>query len=158
MSVDSEEGTGTTFYLYFPAASAAIPMASDPAAPGTRGNGQTILVVDDEPALLAATSRILRQNGYTTLEAATYNQALTLAAAHQFQLLLTDSVMPHMSGATLADRITELKPGLRVLYMTGYAPAAPGPSGRGGDQAAKIQKPFTSQTLLQAIHQALETT
>ena len=159
MRVDSAEGVGTTFCLYFPAARAAIPLAPDPAAAGPAGDGQTILVVDDEPAVLAATARILRQNGYATLEAATYGQALELAASGQFQLLLTDSVMPRMSGATLAERITELKPGLPVVYMTGYGPATPDPPSRpGGDQAARLQKPFTPQTLLQTIRQALETT
>jgi two-component system, cell cycle sensor histidine kinase and response regulator CckA len=86
---------------------------------GSQGNGQTILVVDDEPAVLAAAARVLRSNGYATLEAATYEQAITLAETRPFQLLLTDSVMPCMSGAALADRITGLRPGLPVLYMTG---------------------------------------
>jgi DNA-binding NtrC family response regulator len=157
ISVDSEEGTGTTFCVYFPVSSAVMLLAPDPAAPGTGGNGQTILVVDDEPVVLAATSRILRQNGYATLEAASYDQALTLAASHQVQLLLTDSVMPRMSGPAVADRITELKPGLPVVYMTGYGLVSPDPSPGSNDQAAGIQKPFTPQTLLQAVRHALET-
>ena len=157
MRVDSAEGAGTTFCLYFPAAAAATPVASDPAADRPTGDGQTILVVDDEPAVLAAAARILSQNGYATLEAVSYGQALELAASRQFQLLLTDSIMPHMSGASLADRIIELKPGIPVVYMTG-GPVTPGPSHADDHPATKIQKPFTAQTLLQTIRQALDTT
>ena len=154
IGVDSEQGAGTTFRLYFPAAAPAAPPAADQAAPQVTGNGQTILVVDDEPAVLAAAARILRGNGYATLEAASYEQAITLAQTRQIQLLLTDSVMPREPGDALAGRITGLRPGLPVLYMTGYgqdeSPATP-------DQPARISKPFTAQTLLQAVHQALNT-
>jgi len=65
--------------------------------------------------------------------------------------------MPHMSGASLADRIIELKPGIPVVYMTG-GPVTPGPSHADDHQATKIRKPFTAQTLLQTIRQALDTT
>jgi two-component system cell cycle sensor histidine kinase/response regulator CckA len=156
ISLDSEPGAGTTFRLYFPVATSvaasAAAEAADQAKPQAMGNGQTILVVDDEPGVLASAARILRGNGYATLEAASYEQAITLAETSELQLLLTDSVMPRMSGAALADRITGLRPGVPVLYMTGYGPgAAPG----GSDPAARIQKPFTAQTLLQAVQQAL---
>jgi PAS domain S-box-containing protein len=155
ISVDSEPGAGTTFRLYFPLATSAASPAAEVAAPQATGNGQTILVVDDEPAVLAAAVRILRDGGYATLEAASYEQAITLAEAHQLQLtlLLTDSVMPRMSGDALADRITGLRPGLPVLYMTGYGPGAAPPDS--SDQAARIQKPFTTQSLLQAVQLAL---
>jgi PAS domain S-box-containing protein len=155
ISVDSELGAGTTFRLYFPAATSAAPEAADQAAPQATGNGQTILVVDDEPAVLAAAARILRENGYATLEAGTYEQAITLAETHQLQLrlLLTDSVMPRMSGDALADRISGLRPGLPVLYMTGYGQGA-SPLGS-SDPGARVQKPFTAQTLLQAVQEAL---
>ncbi len=185
MSVDSEEGTGTTFGLYFPAstaapstgapstaapstaapstadastaaASSAAAATPDPAAPHIRGNGETILVVDDEPGVLEVTSRILHQNGYTTLAAATFEEALSLAASHDFQLLLTDSVMPNMSGRTLAERVAELRPGLAVLYMSGYSQAMPGPSRGRTDGTASIQKPFNRQALLEAVHAALK--
>jgi CheY-like chemotaxis protein len=136
--------------VYFPVTAPAAPQAAEQAAPQATGNGQTILVVDDEPAVLAAAARILRGNGYAALEAASYEQAITLAQTSQFELLLTDSVMPRMSGDALADRITGLRPGLPVLYMTGGQGASPG-----SDQPARIHKPFTAQTLLQAVHQVL---
>ena len=155
MSVDSEEGAGTTFRLYFPAAAPAS--AATPAMAGhdSRGNGETILVVEDEPAVLEVTSRILRQNGYTTLEAGTFEEALSLAASSDFQLLLTDSVMPRMSGATLAERVAELRPGLPVLYMSGYSEGAPAPQYAIDKEAARLQKPFDQQTLLEKVHTAL---
>jgi PAS domain S-box-containing protein len=150
ISVESAEGAGTTFRLYFPAAAAAAPAAAPPAAPASAGDGQTILVVDDEPAVLAAAARILRHNGYAILEAAGYDQAIALAAAHQVQLLLTDSVMPSMSGIDLAERMTELQPGIPVLYMTGYSAAL------ADSEHPTIQKPFTSRTLLEAVARAMQ--
>ena len=117
--------------------------------------GETVLVVDDEPAVLEATSRILRQNGYATLEAATYEEALALAASRDFQLLLTDSVMPRMSGATLAERVAGRKPGLAILYMSGQAQGMPVQQRDPGEETARIQKPFDQQTLLETVHAAL---
>lgn len=152
IKVNSEPDAGTTFRLYFPAATTAGPEAADDVTSQVMATGQTILVVDDEPAVLAVTARILRGGGYTTLEATSYEQAIALAETRQFQLLLTDSVMPRMSGAALADRITGLKPGLPVLYMTGYGASA---SPQASDQTARIHKPFTAQALLRAIHQTL---
>jgi CheY-like chemotaxis protein len=71
--------------------------------------------------VLEVTGWILRKNGFTTLEAGTYEQALSLASSRDFQPLLTDSIMPGMTGATLAERITEMKPGMPVLHMSGYS-------------------------------------
>jgi DNA-binding NtrC family response regulator len=147
------EGSGTTFRVCFPAAANAMAAAPGPAS-RVPGHGEVILVVDDEPAILEVTARILRQNGYSTLQAATYEQALSLAATHDLELLLTDSVMPRMSGQTLAERITETRTGLPVVYMSGYSETS-GPHGAGRPGAGRIQKPFNSRTLLQTIHTAL---
>ncbi len=157
MSVYSEEGIGTTFRLYFPATGApatAIPTGAAPSSKVT-GNGETILVVDDDPSVLEVTSRVLRQSGYATLEALTFEEALTLAAAKDVQLLLTDSVMPHMSGRTLAERVAELKPGLPVLYMSGYSEGVLNPQHALDDGVTRIQKPFSSRTLLDTVRAAL---
>ena len=83
------------------------PAAPQPASPGAGRQGKTILIVDDKPAMLEVASRILRKDGYTTLEAGTSEEALALASSADFQLLLTDSVMPGMSGPTLAEHIVE---------------------------------------------------
>jgi two-component system cell cycle sensor histidine kinase/response regulator CckA len=145
MSVDSEEGAGTRFRLYFPAAAPASAAPPAIAGPIGRGNGETILVVEDEPAVLEVTSGILRQNGYATQDAGTFEEALSLAASSDFQLLLTDSVMPRISGATLAERVAELRPGLPVLYMSGYSEGAPAPQYASDKEAARLQSPSTSR-------------
>ena len=138
--VDSAEGAGATFRIYLPAACAPagpvdVAAAPDGRAAGPVGDGERVLVVDDERAVLEVTARVLRRGGYATLEANTREEALSLASSHGVELLLTDSVMPGMSGQVLADRVRELKPGLRVLRMSGYASGSisPQPGGpRGG--------------------------
>jgi hypothetical protein len=121
VTVESGAGAGATYRLYFPAIDAA---ASTPdTAPGDRPHQATILVVDDEPAVLEVTGRILRNSGFTTLEAGTCEQALSLASSRDFQLLLTDTVMPGMTGATLAERITEMKPGMPSCTCRAIPPA-----------------------------------
>jgi PAS domain S-box-containing protein len=154
MSVYSEEGIGTTFRLYFPATDTPASTAHAGAA-APRGQGQTILVVEDDPAVLEITSRILRHNGYVVREAATFEEAIAHAAAHDFQLLLTDSVMPEMSGRTLAERVEELKPGRAVLYMSGYSPGVIGPQRILEHGVALIQKPFNQRALLEKVHAVL---
>jgi two-component system, cell cycle sensor histidine kinase and response regulator CckA len=154
MTVESEEGAGTTFRLYFPAIDLAV--GTPDAVPGDRPGETTILVVDDEPALLEVTGRILRKNGYTTLQARTYEQALSLAASRDFQLLLTDSMMPGMTGATLAEMITEMKPGTPVLHMSGYTAGALDPERIRDGELPFIQKPFTAPTLLEKVRSVLK--
>ncbi len=156
-SVFSEEGVGTTFRLLFPATGAAAPATPTVDIPDARGNGQTILVVDDEQPVLELTSRILRQNGYATIEADTFDLALSLASSQDFQLLLTDSVMPGMSGPTLAERVLKLRPGLPVLYMSGYSAEALSARRIHDEGAEFIQKPFTRHTLLEKVDAALST-
>jgi PAS domain S-box-containing protein len=154
---ESEPGTGTTFHVFFPAALAAAAAAvPDRPAPPAGHTGDTILVVDDQPAVLVAASRILRQHGYATLEAGTYEEAVELASANDFRLLLTDSLMPHMSGITLAERITEFKPGLAVLYMSGKSQSEAGPAPARKSARAILRKPFTSQALLEAVTAAMK--
>lgn len=153
---ESEEGTGTTFHVYFPVALAAAAAPPDLALPPASSTGDTILVVDDQPAVLVAASRILRQHGYATLEAGTYEEALELASTHDFRLLLTDSLMPRMSGGTLAERITELKPELAVLYMSGKSQSEAGPAPARDSDRVILRKPFTSQALLEAVSAAMK--
>jgi CheY-like chemotaxis protein len=96
---------------------------------------------------------MLRQNGYATLAAGTFDQALHLATGHAFQLLLTDSLLPERSGPALADRIAKLRPGVAVLFMSGQTPPESSPGRAGGPPS--IAKPFTQQALLQAVQTAL---
>jgi hypothetical protein len=124
------------------------------AAPGDHPQRATILVVDDEPALLEVTGRILRKNGYTTLHARTYEQALSLASTRDFQLLLTDSIMPGMTGSTLAELITEMKPGMPVLHMSGYTAGELDSERIRDGKLAFIQKP--SPALLEKVRTVLK--
>jgi two-component system cell cycle sensor histidine kinase/response regulator CckA len=145
ITLDSVEGTGSTFRIRLPAltepadpkVSATTPPASQP----------TILVVDDEPAVLAATCRILRKYGYNAIEASSGDDAVTLALTSDFQLLVTDSVLQHMSGATLAHRIAALKPGVPVLHMSGDASEFA--------SEALLRKPFTAAQLIEKVHVTL---
>ena len=151
MSVESEEGAGTTFRLRFPAAGTTL---AGPAA-SIQGRGTTILVVDDEPNVLEVTSRILRRDGYAILEAGSYEEAISLASSHDFQLLLTDRVLPGTRGPALAEQVTELRPGTAVLHMSGYTAEASDPQHANDPELAFIQKPFTAQALLGKIHAIL---
>jgi two-component system cell cycle sensor histidine kinase/response regulator CckA len=155
ISVDSEEGTGTTFRLFFPPIGAPSMAAQARAAPAALGRGATILVVDDERPVLEITSRILRQDGYAILEAGSYDDAVSLASSQEFQLLLTDRVLPRGSGPALADRVEELRPGVLVLHMSGYAAGMLDSQLISDGELAFIQKPFTSQELLEKVHAML---
>jgi two-component system cell cycle sensor histidine kinase/response regulator CckA len=89
------------------------------------------------------------------LEATGYEQALSLAAEHDFQLLLTDSVMPLMAGRDLANQLGELHPDRPVLFMSGYSEGVTGPQGVLDRGVTHLQKPFDEQTLLESVNQAL---
>jgi PAS domain S-box-containing protein len=162
IDVDSAIGTGTTFRIYLPAAGASAGPPEDAAAgPGTgvtgpAGRGETILVVDDERAVLDVTARILRRSGYATLEANTWEEALSLGSAREIALMLTDSVMPGMSGAVLADRVRQFRPGLRVVHMSGYAGGSLSPRLDSDGEGAYLPKPFTPEMLLAKVRSALD--
>ena len=147
----SEPGAGTTFYIFIPATAAPAVLNVPAPADGTAVK-QTILVADDEPAVLQATTRILQYGGYATQEATSGYEALTLLlSSNDVQLLLTDSLMPGMSGIVLADTVANLRPGLPILHMSGYTPP------HLGDERIFIQKPFTAETLLSKVREMLET-
>ena len=161
INVYSEPGLGSTFRLYFPAVDQPSDVTSSATnsalAIAAQGAGETILVVEDEPAVLELTSRILRDNGYAVLTAANFQEALEIATAHDFDLLLTDSVMPIMSGRILAQHVDDLRPGRPALFMSGYSAGVVLPRGVVDHDAAFIQKPFDRQTLLRAVHTVLAT-
>jgi two-component system cell cycle sensor histidine kinase/response regulator CckA len=157
LRVDPGEGTGSGFRIYFPAVGGpVVPAAPKDAGSATRGNGEKVLVVDDEPAVREVVSRILRRNGYAALEASGGEQALALASSQEIQLLLTDSVMPGMSGACLAKLVVGLKPGLPVLYMSGFSAGVLSPERVSSGELVFIQKPFTADALLTKVRATLE--
>jgi two-component system cell cycle sensor histidine kinase/response regulator CckA len=157
MLVRTTEGTGSTFAIHLPAAQIARESSATPRGPRTDApRGETVLVVEDQPALRSVVARALVAEGYQVLEAATPAHALELASQSErpIQLLLTDVVMPIMSGPRLALRLLASRPDLRVLYMSGY-PQGMGQSPDLGT-AAVLQKPFTVETLLTAVRGAID--
>jgi two-component system cell cycle sensor histidine kinase/response regulator CckA len=148
IAIDSEEGLGTSVHIYLPAAYIPAQGSAPMRSPGTT---PTVLVVDDQPAVLEVVSRILRHNGYHTLEAGSYEGALSLLSTHDPDLLLTDSVLAEIPEQTLADRVREIKPGMRILRMSGALVTAPGAEG-----GQVINKPFTAKELVGKVRAILD--
>ncbi len=155
--VDSAPGAGASFVVYLPRAEeAAGPAPPVAAATAPRGGTETILLVEDEEDVRELAVDILGEAGYRVLAAADGHEALRIAAgADAIALLLTDMVMPRMSGRQLADALVPGRPGLRVLYMSGYAGTA---AGRDTLQegAPFLRKPFTPAELLGRVRAVLE--
>ena len=157
--VSSVVGKGTTFDLYFPRRDGRPPLTSEPAVTTADDKGnETILVVEDEEQLLQLVARILGRIGYHVLTATTPESALELGRTHPgtIDLLLTDMVMPRMSGHELANLLLERRPGLKCLYMSGY-PAHAAVS-QAAAQVRLIQKPFSLAALEKAVRESLEGT
>lgn len=157
--VYSEEGQGTTFKIYLPQADAPAEdlVRLNPAATLPRGR-ETVLVVEDEDAVRGIATRVLRDQGYTVLEATRGIDALQLAQSHDggIQLLLTDVVMPHMSGKVLAKQLVHIYPHVKVLFMSGYTDNAIVHHGQLDAGIAFLQKPFTPDTLAHKVREVLD--
>ena len=154
INVYTELGLGTTFRVYFPlvtGADGAAPASVAPAGPPPDGQGRTVLVVEDELTLAEAVVRILRAGGYRTLFAAGGAQALTLDTAEGCDLLLTDVIMPEMSGRQLAETMLRRHPRIPVLYMSGYSDGLLGTAHLSPGRIEFIEKPFTAVELLTRI-------
>jgi hypothetical protein len=159
IGVVSQPGRGTTFSIYFPLAdvvpqSAPSPEPAHTAEPGS----ETILLVEDDKDLRAVTKYILTQNGYRVLEAKDGIEALAVCEQQlpEIGLVLTDLVMPHMGGRELAARLAQLKPTLKIAFVSGYADE---PSrGEPVQGCAFIEKPIKPALLLKKIRQILDAT
>jgi len=150
IEVQSEFGSGTTISIIVPAlteAESATNVDQESSHPLT--GFEKILLVEDEAALLRLATRMLEQLGYRVLAAGSPAEALALAAqpSVEFDLLITDVVMPKMNGPALADAIARTRPGLRVLFMSGYAPNEVAQRGIRGQGVDFMEKPFTIETL-----------
>jgi signal transduction histidine kinase/ActR/RegA family two-component response regulator len=158
--VYSEPGLGTTFKIYLPSARGAEPSQSKTYSvrPKQLEGTETVLLVEDDEAVRNAGRRMLLQRGYTVLEAASGPEALLLCERYSGAIdgLLTDVVMPKMSGRELADRVTEKRPEVAVVYMSGYADDAIVHHGILEEGVHFIHKPFTADSLLTTLRQALE--
>ena len=155
----SEPGKGTTFTIYFPRiveARAEAPTPLPDAQP--RRGTETILLVEDEEAVRGFARTVLERNGYRVLEAAGGMDALARVAAreHEVDLLVTDVVMPQMSGRELARNLSDLSPGVKVLYVSGYTGNAILHSAIIDQGADFLQKPFSSRELLAKIRELLD--
>jgi two-component system cell cycle sensor histidine kinase/response regulator CckA len=122
------------------------------------GGTETVLLAEDEKLVRKFVRSILEQNGYTVLEAHHGSEALRVALQHPdpIHLLLTDMVMPLMDGKLLAQRMVNLRPGIRVLYMSGYSENAVVHHGVLESGTAFIEKPFTVETLALKVREALD--
>ena len=155
--VYSEPGQGTTFRIYLP--SVAEPdrqSAPSEAKPVLAHGSETILLVEDEDSLRTLTRTMLEQNGYTVLEAAGGKEAIELARLRNgpIDLLLTDMIMPGMNGYEVARNLRLSRPGLKVIYVSGYS----GFGSRGLSESGEIflTKPLTRDTLLRKLHEVLQ--
>jgi len=155
--VYSEPGRGTTFKIYLPEVDAPPDAAGGAATELPRGT-ETVLLVEDAAAVRAAVRQVLERQGYTVLEAPHGNAALALATAHEgpIHLLLTDVVMPGLSGRQVADQLKQLRPDTRVLYASGYTDDAVVRHGVLEAGIAYLQKPFTTGGLARKVREVLD--
>ena len=159
--VYSEEGLGTVFKLYFPVTREAVEEPPATRIPDAALHGtETVLVVDDSEELRPVVTRILRQYGYAVVAAASGEDATRLAGQQSgpIHLLLSDIIMPGMTGPQLARDLSRWHPNLRVLFMSGYAENAIVREGLRHPSAGFIEKPFSPETLAREVRRALDTT
>jgi PAS domain S-box-containing protein len=157
IDVRSTAGEGTTFTVSLPRVAQEDAPAENAPPTWPAGGAETVLIVDDAEPVLALTSRILSGVGYQVLTAPSGAWALSVAQRHPapIDLLLTDVMMPGMSGPQLARRMAGLRPNLRVLYMTGYQRSSTDGESLVGPGALLIEKPFKPTALLEAVREAL---
>jgi CheY-like chemotaxis protein len=156
--VYSEQGKGTTFKLYFPRVLEDVSESSGGDPPSARrSGGETILVVEDEQAVRELTVRILEQLGYTILTASSGAEAIEISQAHagHIDLLLTDVVMPNMSGRQLADRIQAARPKTKAMFLSGYTENTVVHHGVLDAGVDFLPKPFSRENLSRKLREVL---
>jgi signal transduction histidine kinase len=156
--VESEKGRGATFEIYLPNCRKPVSAGEETSKSGPMpGGNETILVVEDETAVRELASEFLKAGGYKVLEARDGTEGLKFAMSYQdnIHLLLTDMVMPRMSGADLAQKLRSLRPEVRVIFMSGYSEFSGKNLERMSDEANALQKPFSRSTLLAKVREVL---
>jgi PAS domain S-box-containing protein len=157
--VDSEPGHGTTFKIFLPRVEQTADISEAPThAPRVFAGAETVLLVEDQPEVRSVAREMLGRHGYTVIEAATGSEALVAARNHDggIHLLVTDVVMPGLSGRALAEQFVQQQPAARVLFMSGYTDDNIVQQGLLDGRVAFIQKPFTPTALLQKVREALD--
>jgi CheY-like chemotaxis protein len=156
--VDSEVGKGTAFRIYLPQVSgAAEPIIEAKPAAAIAAERGTILVVEDEAALRRLTKKTLSEAGHKVFEAGDAAEALEISrkSGETINLLLTDVIMPGMSGKKLADAMAAERPGIGVLYMSGYTDGEIATHGVLEKGTAILRKPFTRDELMRRVEDAM---
>jgi len=157
IGVESKPGR-TVFTVHLPRAEgAAMPSATAAPDPLALGGNETILLVDDEDVVRGLVRRVLAERGYTVLEARNGSEALSVAerANGSIDLVVTDVVMPHLGGPEMVERLVQVRPDLKVLFISGYTGQATSFYGIEPSRAF-LQKPFTPQALAEAVRSALD--
>jgi two-component system, cell cycle sensor histidine kinase and response regulator CckA len=156
--VYSEPGQGTTFKIHLPRAIGKDTLRSTTKGRGTSAGQETILIVEDQAEVRALIVKSLSAHGYHILETSNGDEALAIASKQvgPIHLLLTDVVMPGMSGKVLAERLLDLRPGTRVLYMSGYTENVVAHKGFLDAGIDYLQKPFSPATLSARVREVLE--
>jgi signal transduction histidine kinase/CheY-like chemotaxis protein len=157
IEIDSRPGAGTTFSIMLPVTAEAAAPVADLVPYQRMPEGETVLVVEDEAALREVTRRIFTRNGYHVITAADGPEAIDVARGHigEIHLLVTDVVMPRMLGGEVAERVRAIRPGIEVLFMSGYARPVLASQGRLDPGMALVQKPFSEADLLAKAAQVL---
>jgi CheY-like chemotaxis protein len=156
---DSDEGKGAIFRILLPQHDAEVAVAAPPPdRPASETRSETILVAEDEPAVRHLATRVLSRLGFTVIAAASGEEAIALSAAHagRVDLLLTDLVMGGVNGRVTAERIQSQRPGLRVLFMSGYSEEAEKLGDFDGGRATLLSKPFTPDVLARRVREMLD--
>jgi two-component system cell cycle sensor histidine kinase/response regulator CckA len=158
VTVSSSLDAGTTFRIYLPVVEELPVATAEREKPARRTGTETVLLAEDDTGLRKLVHDVLRSHGYTVLEAAGPEQAISLCDAHEgpIHLFLSDVIMPRMGGRELAERVLAMRPEIRVLYMSGYTAEAL-PRGMFEERGFSfLQKPFTPELLLLRVRQALD--
>jgi signal transduction histidine kinase/CheY-like chemotaxis protein len=156
--VYSEPGRGATFKIYLPWVDEQVPTQHQVAAVSLVGGSETVLLAEDDPSVRDVVGEVLTQKGYRVLRAPDGQTALDLARGHlgEIQLLVTDMVMPGMAGRELAEAVAARRPGIRVLYMSGYTDDAVVRHGVLEQGMPYIQKPFSAAGLAAKVREILD--
>jgi DNA-binding NtrC family response regulator len=159
VSFYSEPGLGSTFKIYWPATDQPIESAARPEGPRAPNHGtETVLLVEDDEKVRKLVRQMLLLQGYKVLETGQSSDAVGVASKHDgpIDLLLTDVVMPQMSGQQLAEQVVALRPGIKVVFMSGHPGSMASERGMFDPAAFLLQKPFTMDTLGQILRHALD--